>query len=190
MNPDKKAITSQLLQRLESAPYMFLVDYTGMTMPQFNEVRKRLRGVEAKLHVTKNSYVKAVGAEKNYPKELEADLKGQTAMVFGDKDICAAAKVIAGATKEFQRPVIKCGVLDGTLLDADAVGKLGAIGSRENMLSMLLGVINAPASALARVINAHVTKSSGPAEEAPAAPAGDTPAAPAEEAPAADATPA
>ena len=169
MNPDKKAITGQLLERLENAPYMFLVDYTGMTMPQFNEVRKRLRGVEARLHVTKNSYIKAVGAEKKYPKELEADLKGQTALVFGDKDICAAAKIIAGATKEFTRPVIKSGVLDGTLLDAAAITQLGAIGSRENMLATLLGVINAPASALARVINARVTKENGPTEpDAPA----------------------
>ncbi|MBC7854720.1 MAG: 50S ribosomal protein L10, partial [Pirellulaceae bacterium] len=99
MNPDKKLIVDQLLQRLESAPYMLLVDYTGLTMPQFNEVRKRLRAVNAKFHVTKNSYIKAAGAAKSYPAELQKDLTGQTALVFGEKDVCAAAKVVAAAQK-------------------------------------------------------------------------------------------
>ena len=34
MNPDKKLIVDQLLQRIETAPYLFLVDYTGLTMPE------------------------------------------------------------------------------------------------------------------------------------------------------------
>ncbi len=172
MNPDKKLIVDQLLQRLEGAPYMLLVDYTGLTMPQFNEVRKRLRGVDAKFHVTKNSYIKAAGAAKNFPADLEKDLTGQTAVVFGQKDVCAAAKVIAGAAKEFQKPKLKSGVLDGTFLTAADVQGLADIGSRENMLAKLLSVFNAPASALARVIQGRIDKENGPAapaEEAAAA---------------------
>ena len=53
MNPDKKIIVDQLVQRLENTPYLLLVDYTGLTMPQFNTIRKRLREVSAKFHVTK-----------------------------------------------------------------------------------------------------------------------------------------
>ena len=173
MNPDKKHIVAQLLKRLENAPYMLLVDYTGLTMPQFNTIRKRLREVNASFHVTKNSYIKAAGAEKNYPAEIQKDLSGQTAVVYGDKDICAAAKVIAGATKEFQKPAFKSGVLDGTLLSAEEVKGLADIGSRENLLAKLLGVLNAPAAALARVIAAKVEKDGGgaPAEEPAAEPA-------------------
>ena len=85
MNPDKKIIVDQLLQRLQSAPFMLLVDYTGLTMPQFNTIRKRLREVDAVFHVTKNSYIKAAGTEKNYPVELQNDLSGQTAMSSGKK---------------------------------------------------------------------------------------------------------
>jgi len=171
MNPDKKTIVAQLVQRLENAPYMLLVDYTGVTMPQFNTIRKRLRDVNAKLHVTKNSYIKALGSEKNYPNEIHKDLAGQTAVVFGEKDVCSAAKVIAGANKEFQKPVLKSGVLDGKFLTADDVKGLADIGSRENLLAKLLGVLNAPAAALARVIAAKLVKDGGgaPAADAPAA---------------------
>lgn len=191
MNPDKKLIVDQLLQRLENVPYMLLVDYTGLTMPQFNTIRKRLRDVNATFHVTKNSYIKAAGSAKNYPVDIQKDLAGQTAVVYGDKDVCAAAKVIAGANKEFQKPVFKSGVLDGTFLSASDVRGLADIGSRENLLAKLLGVLNAPAGAVARVIAARIEKEGAPAAEAPAAeaPAAEAPAAeaPAAEAPAAEA---
>jgi large subunit ribosomal protein L10 len=166
MNPDKKLIVDQLLQRLENAPYLLLVDYTGLTMPQFNKIRKSLREVGANFHVTKNSYIKAAGEAKNYPAEMQKALAGQTAVVFGDKDVCAAAKVIATANKEFQKPVLKSGVLDGTFLTAAEVQGLADIGSRENMLAKLLGVLNAPAGALARLIAAKIEKDGGgaPAE--------------------------
>jgi large subunit ribosomal protein L10 len=161
MNPDKKLIVDQLLQRLENAPYLLLVDYTGLTMPQFNKIRKSLREVGANFHVTKNSYIKAAGEARNYPVEMQKALAGQTAVVFGDKDVCAAAKVIATANKEFQKPVLKSGVLDGTFLTAAEVQGLADIGSRENMLAKLLGVLNAPAGALARLIAAKIEKDGG-----------------------------
>ena len=171
MNPDKKIIVDQLLQRLENTPYLLLVDSTGLTMPQFNTIRKRLREVDAKFHVTKNSYIKAAGTEKNYPADIQKDLSGQTAIVFGDKDVCAAAKVIAGANKEFQKPVIKSGVLDGTFLSASEVQGLADVGSKDNLLAKLLGVLNAPAGAIARAIAAKIEKDGGgaPAETEAAA---------------------
>ncbi len=192
--PDKKAITEQLIEKVNKSPFVILVDYTGMTVPQFNEVRKRLRETGSKLHVTKNSYVKAVGSSKGFPEELNKDLNGQTAIVFGEADICRAAKVLKSFRSEFQKPGIKSAVLDGTFLPAAQVESLADIGSRDNMLATLLAVINAPGAALARVINARVEKENGPAqpeEEAPAAaaaeeaPAAEAPAAAAEEAPSA-----
>ena len=74
MNPDKKVISDQLIKRINSSPYVMLVDYTGMTVPQFNEIRKRLRVVGSNLHVTKNSYVKVAGASRGFPEALNAEI--------------------------------------------------------------------------------------------------------------------
>ncbi len=167
MNQDKKAISAQLAQKLESSPYMLLVDYTGLTMPQFNTIRKRLREVNASFHVSKNSYIKAVGTDKNYPAEIQKDLVGQTAIVYGEKDVCAAANVISLAKKEFQKPVLKSGVLDGTFLSSIEVQELADVGSRDNLLAKLLGVLNAPAGAIARAIAAKIAKDGSPAEPTP-----------------------
>lgn len=176
MNPDKKVISAQLLSRINTSPYVLLVDYTGMTVPQFNEIRKRLRNVGSNLHVTKNSYVKAVGAERGFPEALHADLKGQTAIVFGDSDVCKAAQVVKKFRTETQKPGIKSAVLDGSLLTPDKVESLADVGSKEDLLATLLGVLNAPGSSIARAIRAKAEKDGGgpvgeeaPAEEAPAA---------------------
>jgi len=187
MNPDKKVIVDQLLTRINKSPYVLLVDYTGMTVPQFNEIRKRLRNVGSNLHVTKNSYVKAAGSDRGFPAELNADLKGQTAIVFGEEDVCKAAQVVKKFRTETKKPGIKSAVLDGTLLTPDKVESLADVGSREDLLATLLGVINAPGSSIARAIRAKAEKdaegTAAPvAEEAPAAEV-------AAEAPAAEAAP-
>ena len=175
MNPDKKIIVDQLLTRINKSPYVLLVDYTGMTVPQFNEIRKRLRGVGSNLHVTKNSYVKAAGSSRGFPEALNADLKGQTAIVFGEEDVCKAAQVVKKFRTETKKPGIKSAVLDGTLLTPDKVESLADVGSREDLLATLLGVINAPASSIARAIRAKAEKDAedspveAPAEEAAAA---------------------
>ena len=170
MNPEKKIIVDQLLSRINTAPYVLLVDYTGMKVPQFNEVRKRLREIGSSLHVTKNSYVKAAGTSKGFPEELNNDLKGQTAIVFGHSDVCRAAKILKTYRTETQKPGLKSGVLDGKFLPAAQVEALADIGSRDNMLSTLLSVLNAPASALARVLQARVDKETVPAAPVEAEP--------------------
>jgi large subunit ribosomal protein L10 len=163
MNPDKKVIVDQLLTQINKSPFVLLVDYTGMTVPQFNEIRKRLRGIGSRMHVTKNSYIKAAGASRGFPKELEKDLTGQSAIVYGEADICAAAKTVKTFAAEFQRPALKCGVLDGKFLNGDEVGSLADVGSRENLLAKLLGMFQAPAAAMARVLAARVEKENAPA---------------------------
>ena len=188
MNPDKKVIVDQLLTRINKSPYVLLVDYTGMTVPQFNEIRKRLRGVGSNLHVTKNSYVKAAGASRGFPEALSADLNGQTAIVFGEADVCRAAQVVKKFSTETKKPVIKSAVLDGTFLTADKVDTLASVGSREDLLATLLGVINAPGSSIARAIRAKAEKDGGPLpteDEAAEAPADAAPAAEAVDPPAA-----
>ena len=193
MNPDKKVISDQLIKRINSSPYVLLVDYTGMTVPQFNEIRKRLRGVGSNLHVTKNSYVKVAGSSRGFPEALNADLKGQNAIVFGESDVCKAAGVVKKFRTETKKPGIKSAVLDGTFLTPDKVESLADVGSKEDLLATLLGVLNAPGSSIARAIRAKAEKDGegAPATEPAAAdaPATEAPAAeaPAVEAPAVEA---
>jgi large subunit ribosomal protein L10 len=151
MNPDKKIIIDALQEQVNNSPYVIVIDYTGMTVPQFSELRNRLSAAGAECHVAKNSYLRKAMADAGMP-DIGDSLVGQTAFVSGQSEIFAAAKAISNFEKEFKKPSMKIGVLDGTILDADKLKAISSIISRESVLSQLLGTINEPAARIARVI--------------------------------------
>lgn len=169
MNPDKKVIIDELLERVNSSPYVLVVDYTGMTVPQFSELRNRLGAAGAECHVAKNTYMKKVLSEAGLP-DIGETLVGQTAFVTGENEVFAAAKAIKNFEKEFKKPEMKVGILDGAVLDAAKLQAIADIPSREAVLSQLLGTINEPAARIARVIKKKFNPDS---DEAPAADAAE-----------------
>lgn len=152
MNPDKQIIIDQLLERVNASPFVLVVEYTGMTVPQFSELRNRLSEGGAECHVAKNTHMKRALSDAGLP-DISESLSGQTAFVTGEEDVCAAAKAVANFNKEFQLPEIKGGVLDGNVIDADQIKALAKLPAREVLLAQLLGVLNAPAGKLLRTIN-------------------------------------
>lgn len=153
MQIEKKTIIDDLLDRVNGSPFLIVTDFSGLTVSQFEELRTRLDGVKTQIHVTKNSYIKRVIKEAELPEGLVECLSGQTAIVTGEEDVCGAAKIIKNFRKEFERPNIKMGVLDGKLMSDAEVNQLADLPSREQLLAQLLGLLQAPATNLARLIN-------------------------------------
>ena len=152
MNPDKKYILDEIKERVDGSSFVLVVDYTGTTVPSFNELRARLLEQNAECHVAKNTFMRRVLTDAGLP-DIGAELKGQTAFITGESDVCAVAKIVSNFQKEFEKPEIKAGILDGDILDAAQVKALGDLPSREVLLATLLSTINAPASKLVRTIN-------------------------------------
>lgn len=152
MNPDKKYIVDELLERVNASPFVLVVDYTTMTVPEFAEFRNRLKETGAECHVTKNSYMKKTLELAELP-DLGENLKGQSAFITGEEDISAAAKVVKNYAKEFKKPEVKVGILDGDILEPDQVKALADLPSRDELLSKLLGILNEPAAKLLRTVN-------------------------------------
>ena len=153
MNPHKKIILDGLLERVNSSPYLIVIDYTGLTVQQFSELRNRLGAGGARCTVAKNSYMRKALAEAGLP-DIGNELVGQTAFVMGDQEVFAAAKAIKNFEKEFKKPEMKIGLLGNAVLDVDKLKALADIPSREAVLAQLLGTILEPASMIARVVRA------------------------------------
>jgi len=188
MNPDKKIIIDGLLDRVNASPYLIVIDYTGLTVQQFTELRNRLDAGGASCTVAKNTYMRKALAEAGLP-DIGSDLVGQMAYVMGNAEVFAAAKAIKNFEKEFKKPEMKVGLLGNAVLDGPKLQAIADIPSREAVLSQLLGLILEPATRIARVVNAKFNPDgddSSSSDEAPAAAAEEAPAAAAaEEAPAA-----
>ena len=152
MNPDKKYIIDELYERVNSSPFVLVVDYEGMTVPEFDELRNRLNANGSECHVAKNSYMRKALENAKLP-DISEHLLGQTAFVTGAEDVCGAAKTIKSFVKEFKKPEVKTGILDGDILEVAQITALADLPSREVLLSQLLAVINAPATQLARTLS-------------------------------------
>lgn len=152
MRPEKSTIVADVQAKLQSSPFLLIADYSGMQVKHFEELRTRLAGVGAECHVVKNSFIKRAVKELGLP-ELNGALTGQTAMVTGEKDVAAAAKVLKTFVAEFTKPPVKAGILDNNILTAEQVNAIAELPSREVLLGQLLGVLLAPATKLVRTLN-------------------------------------
>jgi large subunit ribosomal protein L10 len=152
MRPEKNFIIDEIKSRVDQTPYVLLTDYTGMQVPQFNELRNRLSGAKAELRVVKNTLLRRALKDSNLP-DLESYLHGQSAVVLGESDVSAAAKVLKNFAAEFQKPKIKVGILDRAVLDTAQIMALADLPSKEVLQAKLLGLLLAPASTLVRLIN-------------------------------------
>jgi len=152
MRPEKNFIIDEIKSRVDQTPYVLLTDYTGMQVPQFNELRNRLSVAKAELRVVKNTLLRRALKDSNLP-DLESYLHGQSAVVMGESDVSAAAKVLKNFAAEFQKPKIKVGILDKAVLEPADIMALADLPSKEVLQSKLLGLLMAPASTLVRLIN-------------------------------------
>jgi len=152
MRPEKSTIVADVQAKLKSSPFLLIADYGGMQVKHFEELRTRLAAANAEIHVVKNSFVKRAAKELGLP-ELNGALSGQTAMVTGENDICAAAKVLKTFVAEFTKPPVKAGILDNAILSAEQVQALADLPSKEVLQGKLLGLFLAPATKLVRTLN-------------------------------------
>jgi large subunit ribosomal protein L10 len=152
MKAEKQLLIDDLLAKLEESPYLFVADYKGLKVAHLAELRKRLKTVGARARVRKNTLIKRALKAANLP-ELGEVLAGQTLVISGGKEAPAAAKMLKNFTAEFQKPAMRGGLLDGRPLTPAEIASLADLPSRDQLLGMLLGVINAPATKLARVLN-------------------------------------
>ena len=103
MRAEKQFIGKEYVTRLNSSPFFIVVDYRGLTVTNFTELRKRLRGSGSEVHVVKNSIFRVAAKEAGLAELNKSALAGQVAIVTGQKDVSSAAKVLKTFVKEFSK---------------------------------------------------------------------------------------
>src|SRR5512138_1373193 len=115
MRPEKQYLTKEYQTRLNASPFFIVVDYKGLKVGHMTELRKRLNKTGAEVHVVKNSIFRVAAKEAGVA-DLNGSLAGQIAVVTGQKDVSAAAKVVKTFGAEFDRLKIKFGYLNNQRL--------------------------------------------------------------------------
>ncbi len=147
----KKELVAQYTAWLTQSRGVFLTEYTGMSMQNMDELRRKAREVGGEFHVMKNTLGRIAFKEANLtlPDQL---LEGSTAVVFCLQDVPSLAKVLSefANTNEFLK--IKGGFLDGQPISAEEVKTLAELPPLPVMRARLLGTILGHASKLVRTL--------------------------------------
>ena len=175
---DKKAIVADVGAQLAGAQTVVLAEYRGIPVEQLTKLRASARDQGVYLRVLKNTLARRAVLGTQF-EPLVDSMVGP--LIYGiSVDPIASAKVLQNFAKTQDKLVITAGLYNGKLLDVAGVKSLASIPSRDELLSMLLGVMLAPVSAMARVLGAVAAQKAEGAPAPVAAPVAEVVAAPAE----------
>lgn len=152
-NPRNDASVKQLKGLLGDAQTFFLVDYQGLSAGELNSLRSKLRESGGQLLVAKNTLINVV-LKDNGVEDFADILKGPTALVLIGDDPVGPAKVLTDFAKEQANdlPAAKGGMLQGQMVAADELKRIATLPSRDQLLSELIGVMQAPLQQLVGVL--------------------------------------
>jgi len=154
---EKAAAVERITTRLRESSTAVLADYRGLTVAQMLDLRRKLRGAGVEMVVVKNTLARRA-AEAAGIKALQKELVGPVAMAFAGEDLSAPARLLSEYIRANRRMVIKSGILQGQVIDAETVAQLAELPSREVLISRLLGTMQAPLGTLARALEAPLSK--------------------------------
>lgn len=157
MRAEKQSISAEYVARLNQSPFFIVVDYQGLKVGPITELRKRLGKTGAEMHVVKNSIFR-IAAKQAGAADLTGSLAGMIAVVTGQKDVSAAAKVLKTFSAEFDKPKIKFGYLASKRMELNEILVLADLPSIEVLRGKLLGVLQAPATKLVQLLNTPATQ--------------------------------
>jgi large subunit ribosomal protein L10 len=147
----KEELVAQYEAWMKESKALILAEYTGLRMPQMDELRAKAREAGAEFHVVKNRLGKLVFEEAGYDIP-DTMFTGSTAFGVAFQDAPGIAKVIKDFGKDNPALIIKAGFMDGRILSAEQVNALAELPPLPVVRAQLLGVISAPASKLARTL--------------------------------------
>ena len=157
MRAEKKYLISEVESHLKKSDYVILANFSKVTVADTAELRKRLDAEKAEFHVVKNSSFRVAAKAFGLP-DLEASLKGPTAIVVGGKNPYGVAKIVKKYFADVQKLEVKTGIIDKKAFTAKEMSQLADLPSFEALRSQLLGLLTQNAAAFVRVLDAKVKK--------------------------------
>ncbi|MCY4271436.1 MAG: 50S ribosomal protein L10 [bacterium] len=164
--PEKVAVVNEVRDRISAAEAVVLTDYRGLDVPALADLRRQLREAGGDYKVYKNTLTRF--AARKLDLDLDDMLVGPTALAFvstredgtpGDAVSLAKALCRYAETSEFLS--VKGGVLDGQVLTAGEVGALSKLGTRDEILAELAGLLEAPLAEMAALLEAPLVEMAG-----------------------------
>ena len=153
----KKQIVEEFKEKFNKSKSVIFINYKGINVEQDTKLRKNFREKNVDYKIYKNRLIKIALDELGVTNYDAKYLDGTTSVAFGEDEV-GAASVLYNAIKDFKLLETKFGIVNGEVVDAAQIEALSKIPSKEILIAQLLGMLNAPVAALARVLDAIAKK--------------------------------
>lgn len=141
---EKQAVVEALVDRLSRSNSIYLTDFTGLSVKNMTELRRRLRSARVDYVVVKNTLALRALKEASVT-GLDDTITGPTGFVLVEDDPAGAAKVLGGFRKEFKgKPSFKAGVVSGRPVTPDEINRLAVLPGRDVLIGELGRALQAP----------------------------------------------
>lgn len=153
----KKEIVKNLHEKFARSKVVIVTDCKGLDVAAMNDLRRKLREFEVEYKVAKNSLLIRASEETDVELIKEC-FKGPSAVALSYDDPIAPAKVLIKFSDEHEKLKIKTGVMNGKVIDLNAIKAMSALPPREVLLGQFLSVANGVPAGFVRVLNAVPVK--------------------------------
>ncbi|MCL2374931.1 MAG: 50S ribosomal protein L10 [Firmicutes bacterium] len=144
----KKKAVDEIVEKIQKAKSVILIDYRGLTVLEDTNMRNALRKENIEYKVIKNRLMLRAFEKAGY-KDFAKILEGPTAVAFGFEDAVAPAKILDETAKRLKKMQLKGGVAEGKTLNEAEVQALARIPSKPILVAQLLGLLTNPMRSLA-----------------------------------------
>ena len=150
---EKQLIIDEIKGKMEKAKSAVIIDYIGISVPEADAMRKRLREAGVDYTVYKNTLAKRA-IEGTGCESLAQVLEGPSAFAFSYDDATLPARVLNGIIKDYKKMAFKAGIVEGVYYDADGIRAVATIPSREELIAKFMGSVQSPVSKMVRTFQA------------------------------------
>jgi len=148
----KKAVVAEVAEVAANAHSAIAAEYIGLTVEDMTTLRVKARESDVYLRVVKNTLARRAFEGTDF--ECMSDgMVGPMVLAFSQEDPGSAARVISDFAKENDKLVTKLVSIGGELLEAGDIKRLASMPTKDQAISMLMSVMNAPVEKLARTLN-------------------------------------
>jgi large subunit ribosomal protein L10 len=154
----KEAVVSELKDKLSASQATFLIGYKGLDVASMQTLRRGLRDADGELKVTKARLMKIAANDVDGMQNFADSFKDQVGLVFANSEVLAVAKTLATFAKEHKALDLVSGFFEAKVMSKAQIDYLASLPSKEGLLALLMGTLQAPVGNFARLLNMMIVR--------------------------------
>jgi large subunit ribosomal protein L10 len=151
---DKKLVLEEVSAVLADTVSIVVAEYRGLTVEQMTKLRSQARDNGVVVRVVKNTLAKRAFAGTPY-EDMSASLVGPVVLVFSQRELSGAARVVKAFKKENDAMVVKALSIGSGTLGANQLDMVASLPTYDEAIAKLMYVMKAPVEKLARTLAAY-----------------------------------